>query len=189
MAFVSMKKWLHAQGRYKMAICKCGCGEEIQSDKATFINGHSIKMLIGTRESNSRWKGGRFKRSRHGADGGYIFVDSGESTNGRIKYIQEHIAIAESVLGKKLPYGACVHHLNGIRDDNTKSNLVICQDNEYHKLLHRRERALRLCGNANFRKCRRCHEYDDPRNLCISKDSITHLKCEREYKIKLRTRR
>lgn len=63
---------------------------------------------------------------------GYIDI----SINGVRKY--EHIRIAESALGKKLPKGACVHHVNENRSDNRPSNLVICPNDAYHKLLHRR---------------------------------------------------
>jgi hypothetical protein len=39
----------------------------------------------------------------------------------------ESVLIAEKVLGKPLPEGAHVHHVNEIKDDNRNSNLVICQ--------------------------------------------------------------
>lgn len=54
--------------------------------------------------------------------------------------IYEHILVASDVLGKLLPPGAVVHHINEDRSDNRHSNLVICQDDAYHKLLHKRMR-------------------------------------------------
>lgn len=48
--------------------------------------------------------------------------------------------IAARALGRALPEGAEVHHLNGDHNDNRPCNLVICQDAEYHDLLHRRMR-------------------------------------------------
>ena len=74
-----------------------------------------------------------------------------------------------------------VHHVNEIRSDNWKENLVICQDCAYHKLLHRRARALKACGHANWRKCRFCKKYDDPENLSISGRTIYHKECVNEY--------
>lgn len=66
-------------------------------------------------------------------------------------YIYKHIFIAEAAIGKHLPDGAEVHHVNELRYDNRNTNLVICQDIGYHKLLHRRTAALDACGNAKIR--------------------------------------
>ena len=55
----------------------------------------------------------------------------------------EHILVAEKALGRRLPKGAVVHHANKKRSDNTPTNLVICPNETYHRLLHRRMKALR----------------------------------------------
>lgn len=78
--------------------------------------------------------------------------------------VLEHILIAEKALGKPLPPGAIVHHLNGTRNSGP---LVICQDENFHRLLHQRTRALKNCGHANWRKCKFCKAYDAPENLII----------------------
>lgn len=62
------------------------------------------------------------------------------SRNGRL-----HVIRAEKALGKKLPKGACVHHVDGTTSDN--SPLVICQDSAYHTSLHRRIRIIRAGGD------------------------------------------
>ena len=54
----------------------------------------------------------------------------------------EHVLIAEKALGKPLPKGAQVHHLNERKGDNRNTNLVVCPDDAYHKLLHKRARDL-----------------------------------------------
>lgn len=77
----------------------------------------------------------------------------------------EHVVVAERALGRKLPRGAEVHHVNEIKTDNSPSNLVICPNRQYHQMLHYRSRALDACGNANYCKCEYCKGYDDPANL------------------------
>lgn len=83
-----------------------------------------------------------------------------------------HILMAERVLGRPLPDGVHVHHVNGNTKDNSPSNLVICQDSGYHKLLHRRTDALNACGNANWMKCGFCKKYDDPKNLSVKERKV-----------------
>lgn len=61
----------------------------------------------------------------------------------------EHVLVAEKVLGRNLKTSEHVHHVNGVRNDNRPRNLVICQDQKYHMLLHRRMRALKACGHAS----------------------------------------
>lgn len=78
-----------------------------------------------------------------------------------------HILIAEKALGYHLPSGVHVHHVNENTLDNSPGNLVVCPDAAYHMLLHRRTDALNACGNANWRKCGFCKQYDDPVNLSI----------------------
>jgi hypothetical protein len=56
--------------------------------------------------------------------------------------IYEHIFKAERALGKPLPKGVLVHHLDGDGTNNDNTNLVICQNKAYHRLLHMRMWAL-----------------------------------------------
>lgn len=68
-----------------------------------------------------------------------------------------HTAIAVAALGKPLPLGAEVHHVDGNPLNNAARNLVICQDNEYHTLLHMRADVVGAGGNPNGSKlCRQC---------------------------------
>src|SRR6188768_2979322 len=86
---------------------------------------------------------------------------------GRMKY--EHVRIAECAIGGPLPQGAEVHHWDENPANNSPSNLVVCPDREYHKLIHRRMRAMDACGNPNWRCCGHCKQWDDPANLVEQK--------------------
>jgi hypothetical protein len=70
-----------------------------------------------------------------------------------------HIVKAELALGRRLPCGAVVHHVDGDKWNNANANLVICQDVAYHALLHRRTRIVKAGGDPNRQRicchCRR----------------------------------
>ncbi len=76
----------------------------------------------------------------------------------------EHILIAERALGKPLPKGAHVHHMDENPTNNDPKNLVICPDQGYHWLLHQRMKAYAASGHADSVKCAYCKRYDDPAN-------------------------
>jgi hypothetical protein len=110
---------------------------------------------------------------------GYAWIKCKNNKNGRI---QEHIYVAERVLGKPLPAGSVVHHIDGNRSNNIPENLIICENQIYHMLLHRRERALHECGHSGWRKCRYCCKYDDISNMKLYKngkwwENYVHSKC------------
>ena len=60
--------------------------------------------------------------------------------NGKSKL--RHREIAERVLGKPLPKGVEVHHVDEDKSNDSNDNLVICQDRAYHRLLHKRRREM-----------------------------------------------
>lgn len=79
--------------------------------------------------------------------------------NGRRVHV--HRAIAEQVVGHVLPRTVQVHHVDEDTTNNAHRNLVICQDNAYHALLHQRTKALRAGGNPNTERV--CCTCDRPR--------------------------
>jgi hypothetical protein len=83
--------------------------------------------------------------------------------NGKRTY--EHIKVAQMALGKPLPAKAVVHHVDENKSNNAPENLVICPDEAYHRLIHRRMAAMDACGNPNYRKCPVCNTWDDPERL------------------------
>ncbi len=123
-----------------MTLCECGCGRPapiynqshpkrgiVRGQAARFIQGHQLREHLRRRRVHNSYRG------------------------------NEHAAIAERVLGKRLPDGSEVHHIDGDRRNNANRNLVICQDNAYHTLLHMRSETVRAGGDPNsHRLCRAC---------------------------------
>jgi len=109
---------------------------------------------------------------------GYISI-----SNGTGKFIYEHVRVAEAAIGRQLPLGAQVHHVDGNPANNTKTNLVICPDQKYHALLHRRTRAYDACGNANYLICTYCGKYDDPEKLIFNgQRAWSHSDCRSRHR-------
>lgn len=130
---------------------------------------------------NGNWRGGR-----RVAPNGYVLIrhQPRHPRAARNGEIGEHILVVERALGHYLPDGAVVHHVNENKTDNSGSNLVICQDNAYHVLIHRRQRAFDACGNANWRMCIFCKAHDDPSQLIVhwaGRGSATY--CHRSCRI------
>ncbi len=71
--------------------------------------------------------------------------------------VYEHVLIAEDALGHVIPDGSQIHHVDGDYRNNANTNLVICQDVAFHKLLHHRTKVIRAGGDPNTQKfCRDC---------------------------------
>jgi hypothetical protein len=102
---------------------------------------------------------------------------------------QEHTMIAEKILGCKLGENVVIHPVDGNKHNNANRNLVACQNEAYHKLLHTRTRALDECGDANKRKCRVCYKYNEKINLenkvvksnQNGEGTWLHKTCEKSY--------
>lgn len=105
-------------------------------------------------ETPRRWTGGRSTVE------GYVRVlEHGHHRATERGYVLEHVLIAERALGKALPAGAEVHHVNEDRADNRRGNLVVCQDRAYHLLLHWRAAAIARGERIGITKrCRACGE-------------------------------
>lgn len=106
----------------------------------------------------------------------YNYID------GRIVY--EHVAIVEQAAGRKMQKGEQVHHVDFSRDNNASENLVACPNAAYHRLLHRRAEALKVCGNANWMKCRYCSVWDSPQTSGVVVDGrhMWHRVCAAAYR-------
>lgn len=92
-----------------------------------------------------------------------------------------HVLVAEKALGRPLPDGAEVHHVDENKCNDANNNLVICPSRSYHRLLHRRMKALTACGNADWVKCWRCGVYGPEEELHKNGGSFVHPTCYRQY--------
>ena len=163
--------------------CACGCGLKTtiapQTDTAKgYIKGTPRKFIVGHKgrpgDSHWNWKGGRNIDKK-----GYVLIHSPDNPIANFRrYVREHILIAEKTLGKLLPPGAVVHHVNGSKDSGP---LVICESEGYHSLLHQRMRALKACGHANWRKCPFCKQYDDTDRMVKCGHAFCHSSCRVRY--------
>jgi len=172
--------------------CHCGCGGKAPLAPTTnrnrgWVKGEPLRYIHNHHcrgGNNNKWKGG--KKSGGGSGGEYYLVKCPEDLkSNKNGYRYEHVVVAERVLGKPLPSGAVVHHVNGDTKDNRPENLVICQDGSYHSLLHARARIIRNGGNPNHRRCRYCHKYDSLENLktyfCKGRATHYHNECNTVY--------
>jgi len=72
---------------------------------------------------------------------------------------KEHFVVAERALGKPLPKKAQVHHFDENKKNNKNTNLIICENQAYHSLLHVRQRVAKAGGNPDTDKiCYSCKE-------------------------------
>jgi len=104
---------------------------------------------------------------------GYVYVQKDKVLK------RAHVLVAERALGHPLPPGAIVHHHDEDKANNAPTNLVICPSDAYHKLLHKRMRALDACGNADWRKCTFCKVHRPTSEMTFTKgnNSWHHKSC------------
>ncbi len=121
-------------------LCECGCGAQttrVKQREGSYLAGEMRRFVRG------------HYRRLWGTEG---YPEAPRQSGRRI---QVHRLRAERAYGKPLPVGAVVHHADGSK--NATAPLVICQDEAYHQLLHRRMRILAAGGNPNAdRLCGRC---------------------------------
>jgi len=87
------------------------------------------KVLKGS--ENPNWKGGRTSPKT-----GYIgLAMPNHPKANKVGYVWEHIVVWEEANGKVLPEDWVVHHLNGIRNDNRKENLMAMPRKNHHYAL------------------------------------------------------
>lgn len=182
-----------------MSLCQCNCGQEagvyektatkfdrIKGSPRKFITGHnSTASLRGT--LCRFWKSGTFMNSH-----GYIKqLAYGHPIADADGYVMQHRLVAEKALGRVIEMKHPVHHVNRVRNDNRPANLVICESDAYHKLLHRRNLAFTATGNPLSAKCKFCKKWDLPiaGNMHVNSSSSYHRACNATYYRKLKHHR
>jgi len=146
-----------------MKLCECGCGTptrlagktnaahgHIKGQPLRFISRHSPRG-----DNSPLWNGGRSLTSH-----GYVLIR--QLNHPRVMgmgCVYEHILVAERALGHALPEQSCVHHVNEMKSDNANRNLVICEDDAYHRLLHRRAEAYHATSSVHALRCTKCQKW------------------------------
>lgn len=126
-------------------LCKCGCGELIPSitydNKPQFYkHGHG-----NSGSKNNFWSGG----IKWDANGYLEILRRSHPFRNKSNYVKLHRIVMERYLGRYLKEDEVVHHINGIKTDNHKNNLIILS-RENHASLHHKI-------NMDGRICSRCH--------------------------------
>ena len=132
--------------------CECGCGAFTSVAKLTcrkrgLLAGKPVRFVPG----HNHWRlpavSSRY-RSKH------IPSHDGANASG---CVVEHVLKAERALGRSIPQGAQVHHVDGNSHNNANANLVICDSAAYHRLLHYRQRMISMGVNpSTHRVCSLC---------------------------------
>lgn len=130
-------------------LCECGCGQpapiatktnlrrgRVKGQPSRFRQGHHFGAIVRAPD---------FPRPHVGVTKDYRRIGSHGPTQNTQQML--HRVRAERALGKPLPPQAVVHHADGSIDE--RAPLVICENQAYHALLHRRMRIKAAGGNPN----------------------------------------
>ena len=109
-------------------LCSCSCGSSNIVQTYDLVNGkvrscgclRKDMLKEERRNKNRNWKGGRK------VDKGYILVRAPSHPNAASNgYVCEHIKVMSEILGRPLDTHECIHHKNGLRQDNREENLEL----------------------------------------------------------------
>ena len=82
-------------------------------------------------KNNCHWRNGEFK------DGyGYMFKYSPNHPRNISKYVRRSHLVMEKILGRYLNPEEIVHHINGIKDDDSPENLKLFATTNEHSRFH-----------------------------------------------------
>lgn len=95
--------------------------------------------------------------------------------------IEMSAAVVEDSTGRQIPTCHPIHHVNRAPRDNRPANLVVCEDDAYHFLIHYRARALEESGNANHVRCEVCGKWSSRRDPDVTKVNCKDYRRNRYY--------
>ena len=95
-----------------------------------------------SKELHYRWNGGKFLA------GGYYRIYKPEHHRADKRgYVSEHIVVWEEANGRKLRDDEVVHHLNGVKNDNTPTNLLALRNEEHRRWIPALQERIRRLEN------------------------------------------
>lgn len=102
------------------------------SQKSRDKRSRTMKRIAKRGKEHHAWQGGK---TRHSS--GYILVKKHEHPLANIHgYVFEHHLVMEQKIGRPLTREEVVHHINGFKDDNRPSNLLLLPNTGAHTRLH-----------------------------------------------------
>ena len=138
--------------------CACGCGENLKLKRRHFFKSHLKefpRFIKGHQQFGNKrgWKGGLIKDFR-----GYVWVYSPDHPFKNAMgagYVKRARLVMERKLGRYLLPTEIVHHINGIKDDDKKENLLVTNLSS-HQSEHQKETVKHMKRNSDgkFIKCR-----------------------------------
>jgi hypothetical protein len=109
--------------------------------------GSDLMGIVHPGERNPKWRGGKTIASN-----GYVLIRVGidhhlADVRG---YAYEHRIVAEKKIGRRLLPAEEIHHINGVKTDNSPENLEVTEDRANHFVFHRNgKRQKRIPGEPN----------------------------------------
>ena len=102
--------------------------------------------------------------------------------NGTNKRQYFHRKKAEQILGKTIDSKHRIHHIDGDTLNNQNNNLVICENQSYHRLLHKRTKSFYATGNPNLSYCAKCNKWKDHLSFSAKNGYGSCKPCRRKVK-------